>query len=397
MKMMDKKQFSEELHGELTSILSYWQANTIDETYDGFYGQIDHFNNVIPGATKGAVLNTRILWTFSAAYNFTKNEAYLHIAHRAFDYLKKYFLDKDNGGLIWEVDHTGKAHNTRKQIYAQGFGIYGFSEYFRASGNSESLETAIELFEIIEKYCFDSRFGGYLEALSHNWQPMEDMRLSAKDANYPKSMNTHLHILEPYTNLYRLWKNEHLAIQIKRLIRVFLDHIIDSETGHFNLFFDNDWTVRSEIISYGHDIEGAWLLTEAAEVLGDRELLKEVEAVALRMTDITLMEGTAGDGSLYYEKAGKDGHLDTDRHWWPQAEAVVGLLNAWQISGDEKYLEKSMDVWHFIKNKMIDHRHGEWYWSVDNNGVPATHQDKAGFWKCPYHNSRACMEAIRRL
>jgi mannobiose 2-epimerase len=299
--------------------------------------------------------------------------------------------------LIWEADHTGKAHNTRKQTYAQGFGIYGFSEYFRASGNSESLETAIGLFENIEKHCFDSRFGGYLEALSDNWQPMEDMRLSAKDENYPKSMNTHLHILEPYTNLYRVWKNEQLAIQIKRLIRVFLDHIIDSETGHFNLFFDNDWTVRSEIISYGHDIEGAWLLTEAAEVLGDRELLKEVEVAAMSMTEITLMEGMAGDGSLYYEKAGKDGHLDTDRHWWPQAEAVVGLLNAWQISGDEKYLQKSMEVWHFIKNKMIDHRYGEWYWSVDNNGVPSTHQDKAGFWKCPYHNSRACMEAIRRL
>jgi cellobiose epimerase len=391
------KQFSEELHEELARILRYWQTNTIDETYGGFFGQIDHFNRVVPKAGKGSVLNARILWTFSAAYNFTKNETYLHTAQRSFDYLKKHFLDHENGGIIWEVDHSGKALNTRKQTYAQGFGIYGFSEYFRASGDQESLEMAIGLYENIEKYCFDTRFGGYLEALSCDWQPMEDMRLSAKDENYPKSMNTHLHILEPYTNLYRVWKNDHLAAQIKRLIRDFLDHFIDPITGHFNLFFENDWTVRSEVVSYGHDIEGAWLLTEAAEVLGDPELLIEVKSVALRMTDITIAEGMAGDGSLYYEKAGKDGHLDTDRHWWPQAEALIGLLNAWQISGDEKYLQKSMDVWHFIKNKMIDHKHGEWYWSVDNNGVPATDKDKAGFWKCPYHNSRACMEAIRRL
>ena len=392
-----RKIFSEELLEELTNILSYWQGNTIDHEYGGFIGQIDHFNRIIPQAAKGAVLNTRILWTFSAAYNFAGEEAYLHTAHRTFDYLKKYFLDSENGGIIWQVDHAGKALNTRKQTYAQGFGIYGFSEYFRASGDQESLTLAQELFFNIEKYCLDAQFGGYLEALSCEWKPMEDMRLSEKDANFPKSMNTHLHILEPYTNLYRVWKNDHLATQIKSLIRVFLDHIIDPVTGHFNLFFDRDWTVRSEIISYGHDIEGAWLLTEAAAVLGDQELMKEVEAVALRMAEITIAEGMAGDGSLYYEKAGKDGHLDTDRHWWPQAEAMIGLLNAWQISGDEKFLQKSMDVWQFIKSKMIDHQHGEWYWCVDTNGVPATDQDKAGFWKCPYHNSRACMEAISRL
>ena len=398
MKMMEElKKFSVELQEELTSILSYWQGNTIDHEYGGFYGQIDHFNRVIPKTAKGAVLNARILWSFSAAYNFTGEESYLHTAGRAFDYLKKHFLDTENGGIIWQVDHTGRALNTRKQTYAQGFGIYGFSEYFRASGDQDSLALAQELFFNIEKHCFDAQFGGYLEALSSDWKPMEDMRLSAKDANYPKSMNTHLHILEPYTNLYRVWKNDHLARQIKSLIRVFLDHIIDLATGHFYLFFENDWTVRSEIISYGHDIEGAWLLSEAAEVLGDKDLLKEVETVALRMTEITIAEGMVSDGSLYYEKSAKDGHLDTERHWWPQAEAMVGLLNAWQISGDEKYLQKSMDVWHFIKSKMIDHQHGEWYWSVDINGVPATHQDKAGFWKCPYHNSRACMEAIRRL
>jgi mannobiose 2-epimerase len=371
--------------------------NTIDNQYGGFYGQINYINQVSAEAEKGAVLNTRILWTFSAAYNFTKNEKYLLIANRAFEYIKTFFYDHGHGGLFWSLNHLGFPVNTRKHIYAQGYGIYGFSEYFKASGDNESLALARELFECIEKYSFDEVHGGYLEALSREWQPMADMRLSEKDANYPKSMNTHLHILEPYTNLYRVWPDERLAAQMKKLIRVFLDRIIDGKTAHFNLFFENDWTVRSAIVSYGHDIEGAWLLTEAAEVLGDKALLHEVEKMALRMTDATLAEGAAGDGSIYYEKDVLSGHLDTDRYWWPQAETMVGFANAWQINGDEKYLQKSMDTWQFIKSNLIDRKRGEWYWKVDASGKPSETEDKAGFWKCPYHNSRACMEVMRRL
>jgi mannobiose 2-epimerase len=389
--------FANELNDELNRILKYWQENSVDKENGGFIGQIDHFSHTNPLASKGAVLNTRILWAFSAAYNFTKNPEYLKIAKRAYEYIRDFFLDKENGGLIWEVNHVGKPVNTRKQTYAQGFGIYGFSEYFRVSGDKESLRIAKVIFHLLEKHCYDLHSGGYLEALSHDWQPMDDMRLSPKDENYPKSMNTHLHILEPYTNLYRVWKNDALAGQMKNLIRTFLDHIVDQKTGHFHLFFEKDWTVKSEIISYGHDIEGAWLLTEAAEVLGDMDLLKEVEAVAIKMTHATLAEGTAGDGSLFYERESSPGHLDTDKHWWPQAEAVIGFLNAYQISGDEVFLQKSMQTWEFIKNHMLDKKNGEWYWSVDENGIPGETNNKAGFWKCPYHNSRACMEGVHRI
>ncbi len=391
------QEFQKELREELYSILNYWITNTVDYQHGGFYGQINHFNQIAPEAEKGAVLNTRILWTFSAAYNFTEDENYLRIADRAFEYIKSFFYDHEHGGLYWAVNHLGFPTNTRKQIYAQGFGIYGFSEYFKASGNKESLMLAIALFECIEKYSYDQVNSGYLEALSRDWQPMADMRLSEKDANFPKSMNTHLHILEPYTNLYGIWPDDQLATQMKSLIRIFLDRIIDGESAHFNLFFENDWTVKSDIVSYGHDIEGAWLLTEAAEALGDKTLLKEVEKMALRMTNAVLAEGAATDGSIYYEKELGSAHLDTDRHWWPQAETMIGFVNAWQISGDQKYLQKSMDAWQFIKSKLIDRKHGEWYWKVDDLGKPSESEDKAGFWKCPYHNSRACMEVMRRL
>ena len=237
--------------------------------------------------------------------------------------------------------------------------------------------------------------GGYIEALDEKWNRLDDMRLSIKEANWPKSMNTHLHILEPYTNLYRCWKNPILAKSIEQIIRVFLDRIIDKETAHFNLLFDSDWTVKTSTVSYGHDIEGSWLLVEAAQELGDLALIKEVNEMALRMVDVTQSEGVDIDGSLFNEREGK--HLDTDKHWWPQAEAMVGYVNAWQITGNQKYLDEAERVWNFISLKVLDNKVGEWYWRVDKDGEPYMEEGKIGFWKCPYHNSRALIEVCTRL
>ena len=296
--------------------------------------------------------------------------------------------------MIWEVDEKGKVLNSRKQIYAQGFGIYGYSEYFKASRNPEALKDAIALFELIEKYSFDPVEGGYLEAFANDWSTLEDFRLSPKDANEPKSMNTHLHILEPYTNLLKVWPNEQLREKTAVLIRIFLDKIIDHRTSHFNLFFGNDWSVRSSIVSFGHDIEGAWLLYEAATIVGDKKLIAEVSNNLVQMVDATLADGCDTDGSVFNEKETVSGHLDSDKHWWMQAEAMVGLAYAWEITGKDIYLDQLVKVWHFIRTVMIDQVNGEWFWRVDKDNVPVTSEDKAGFWKCPYHNSRAMMEVM---
>lgn len=380
---------------ELDNIMQYWINNVPDRINGGFVGSIDGYGKVIKNANKGAILNGRILWTFSAAYNYTKNEKYLEMANRAFDYFTQYFIDKVNGGVYWELDSKGTPVNTRKQAYAQGFAVYGLSEYYRATSNEKAMLLAQELFWTIEKNFKDKEHGGYIEALDEKWNPLDDMRLSIKEANWPKSMNTHLHILEPYTNLYRCWKNPILAKSIEQIIRVFLDRIIDKETAHFNLLFDSDWAVKTNTISYGHDIEGSWLLVEAAEELGNADLIKEVNEMALRMVDVTQREGADIDGSLFNEREGT--HLDTDKHWWPQAEAMVGYVNAWQISGEQKYLDEAERVWNFITLNVIDKKVGEWYWRVDKDGEPYMEEEKAGFWKCPYHNSRALIEVCTRL
>ncbi len=382
---------------EFEQILKFWMEKGVDSKFGGFLGEVDLTGTPSINAPKGVVLNARILWAFSMAYNFLKKEEYLQMAHRAYNYLKSHCWDNEFDGLYWSVTHDGKMLDGRKQIYAQGFGIYGFSEYYKATGNAESLNFAIKLFNLIEEHSFDNEYKGYIEALSRSWQPLSDMRLSAKDANEPKSMNTHLHIIEPYTNLYRVWPDQKLGVQMHGLIRVFLDHIIDTQTGHFKLFFEMDWKEKGNMVSYGHDIEGAWLLCEAAEVLGNKALLKEVEAVALKMTNVTIQEGLTPDGTLLYEKDFGNHHFDEDRHWWVQAEAMVGFINAWQITNDEMYLEKMATVWNYIDNKLIDKKFGEWFLRTDRNGFPVFSDPKIGFWKCPYHNTRALMEVALRL
>ena len=385
------------LKKEVENILTFWQKSSLDIEHGGFYGRIDYKNRVIPNSTKGIILNTRILWTFSAAFNFFKREEYLEIANRAFNYLNQYFLDNDNGGFYWEVDYKGNPINTRKQIYAQAFSIYSFSEYYKASGNIKSLQKAQEIFWLIEKYSFDALNIGYIEALDKKWQPLQDMRLSEKDANEPKTMNTHLHILESYTALYHIWKDKTLARQLKSLIQIFLNKIIDSESNHLNLFFDLDWTVKSSIVSFGHDIEGSWLLTEAAETQKDKELLKEVERIAINLVDSTMKEGIDDDFSLFYEYEKDSNKMDFDKHWWPQGEAMVGLVNAWKITGDQGYLEKVLKVWDFIRIYIINNKYGGWNSRINASNQIVYDDDIINFWKGPYHNTRACMEVFNRL
>lgn len=377
------------------NILEYWMVNTIDEEFGGFIGFIDFFNNKNTKANKGSVLNARILWTFAAAYNYFKEEVYLNKAKRAYEYILNHFIDYKHGGVFWELNYQGKPVNKRKQIYALSFTIYGLTEYYIASGDDKALTIAIDLFKAIEKHSLDKNKNGYIEAFAEDWTPLTDFRLSEKDANESKTMNTHLHILEAYTNLFRVHKNPEVKAALKNLIELFLARFINSR-GHLNLFFNNDWELNSKTISFGHDVECSWLLVEAAEVLGDEVLLKKVKNKSLIMLE-AVNEGLDKDGALFNEFEPDINSFDTDKHWWPQAEALVGFYNGFQITGNEAFKMKAFKNWEFIKKHLIDNKNGEWFWRVDKNGHPIQADEKAGFWKCPYHNSRACLEVIKRI
>ena len=404
------------------NILPFWLERMADHERGGWYGQMTGRGVLVKEAPRGAVLYARLLWTFSAAYrvlgtveeqNAIDREALLAAARRTKDYVERCFLDREYGGAFWSVTADGQPADAKKQFYALGFMVYGFSEYARATGDDGALRTALQLYEVIEHHGWDAQYGGYIEACRRDWQPIADLRLSEKDENQPKSQNTHLHILEPYTNLLRAlreaigrdeassggggeWNRflcenvQRLKVSITRLIDIFTEKILNPHTHHLDLFFALDWTRTSSLSSYGHDIECSWLIHEAALVLGNKELLGRVEPV-VRDVARASEEGLQADGSMIYET------FDADRHWWVQAETVVGFLNLYQHFGDRRALEIAQRCWRYIKANLIDEELGEWYWSRRADGSLNLDDDHAGFWKCPYHNSRMCLEILERL
>ena len=379
------------------NILPFWINNMVDRENGGFYGRIDGHGNLHADADKGGILNARILWTYSAAYRVLGKPEYLEMATRAKDYIIAHFIDREYGGTYWSLDCKGNPKDTKKQFYAIGFMIYGLSEYVRATGDKEALDYAIQLFECIEEHSLDVIYNGYIEACTREWGEIADMRLSDLDANYPKSQNTHLHIIEPYANLYRVWKDERLEKALRNMINIFTDKILNPETNHLDLFFEKDWTRGAgHLESYGHDIECSWLMHEAALVLGDAEVLKKVEEIVPLVAKAS-EKGLNPDGSMIHEANLDTGHVDDDLHWWVQAEAVVGFYNIYQHFGDESALDKSLQCWQYIKDNLIDYEGGEWYWSRRPDGTLNLDDDKAGFWKCPYHNGRMCLEIIERI
>lgn len=393
----DRQEWRTRIERELLdNILPFWINHTVDEVNGGFFGAVTNDLQVLNTAPRSAVLYARILWTFAAAYRLDHADRYLSMARRAYDYLTRYFVDPNYGGVYWTVDCRGKPVNDRKHIYAQGFAIYGLAEYYRATGEPESLKLAQDLFRLIEANSFDPIHQGNIECRSRAWGELADMCLSALEPDCRKSMNTLLHLMEAYTNLLRVWDNAGLKARQRGLIEVFPRRIIDPQTHHFRLFFDDDWTSLSDLISFGHDIEGSWLIVEAAEVQGDASLLVQAREAAVKMAEAVFSQGLDADGSLFYE-AGRQGIRNDQKHWWPQAEAVVGFYNAYQISGRAEFAAAAERVWSYIEAHVVDRIHGEWFKVLRRDGTPDLGHVKTGPWECPYHNSRVCFEMLSRL
>ncbi len=380
---------------ELDNILSWWANNMLDEEGQGFIGRIDGSGIKHPGAPRGIVMYTRILWSFAAAVQSVKI-AYLPLAKKAYQYIIDHFLDRKNGGLYWMVDKSGYPLDKKKQIYAQAFGIYAFATYYQCTGEPEALQIANQIFLLIEKHAHDHEKRGYLEAMTEDWHWMEDVRLSDKEANDKKTMNTHLHLLECFTQLYKVDQRPLYAQALEDLIILYKNKFVDLKTGRLKLFFDEDWNENLTHHSYGHEIESVWLMNEAAEVLGNQKLKESVIDVSLQIAERVIKEGVDGNGAIYNEKS-LEGQYHPWRDWWPQAEGVIGFYDAFQKTGKKVYKQASEKCWNYIQQFIIDHNNGEWYWACDQQGRPIITEDKAGPWKAPYHNSRMCMEMINRL
>jgi len=374
------------------NILSFWAKHAPDPR-GGFYGTLLNDGTAVPDDPKGGVLNARILWTFSRAYQLFGNDHYKQLADRAQQYFLQHFIDMEYGGSYWSVKADGTPLDQDKQTYGIAFAIYGLAEHCRATGNEASLNQAISLYRTLEKYAYDPENGGYIESFTREWQQPKRYGYDGKGIA-PKTMNTHLHVIEAYTLLYKVWSDPGLKQQLRGLADIFMYKIIDIKTWHQQLFLTTDWVNTEHIDSYGHDMELSWLFLEAAEALQDEPLIKQAKTIALHLVDTQMKEGWNQDGSLLYER--ENGEVKGGLDWWPQAESVVAFFNAWQVSSDPKYLDASIKTWNWIKENLVDSVYGEWYGGLGKDGRPDIRRPKANMWKCPYHNSRMAFELYDR-
>ncbi len=382
-------------------ILAYWTKHTVDEENGGFIGVIRTPHVPVPEGPRSLVLNTRILWTYATAYRELGDAQYLKTAAHAYTYLLAHFKDRVHGGYYWMLNADGTPADRKKVVYGNAFAIYALSEFARATGRQDVLEEAISQFLTLDAHAHDNENGGYFEGFGEDWGVVPGISLSAKDQAADKSMNTHLHVLEAFTNLLRVWDDPRIRDRHRETLLMMANHVLDAKEDRFQLFFDRRWHPLSDITSFGHDIEGSWLMHEAAEVLGDETLIERVSQLAVRMARRALATGMdAAHGGMYDEihdgrlRDGKCGGCRRKR-WW-------GFTNAWQLTGEAPFLETALDTWLFTDAHLVDHVYGEWFGATDAAGgrtyaLSSENDQKVGPWKCPYHNARMCFEMISRI
>jgi mannobiose 2-epimerase len=387
---MDTGAFLEGVRSCLTdNILPYWLA--MKDPRGGFHGEADADGSIRYDAPRGVILNARIIWAFSAAYAELHNRKYLIAAVHACDWFLQHFCDHRYGGVYWSLTSDGRKLDSKKQLYAQGFAIYGLSELYKVNKDDSVLRNAINLYKVVETFFADKEHGGYTEALARDFSPLDDMSLSEHDINADKTMNSHLHLLEAYANLYRVWPDEGLKAAIEQLLDIVCTRIIGPD-GHLRLYFNRDWSVLPGGVSYGHDIETSWLALECAFAIMDIDAVSRVRPFALAMGRAG-NEGLMPDGSMRYELLA-DGSRDDSRQWWVQAETVVGNLWLWKYHSDPEGAARAIACWNYIRERLLDKEGGEWWWAVLPDGSIDTEHPKAGFWKCPYHNARMCLQVL---
>lgn len=388
--------FLNEIKDELqNNILNFWIEHAIDHDFGGFYGQIYNNNRVNKFAPKASLQNYRTLWTFAAAYDYFKQYRYMDLAHRSYNYNKNFFIDNENGGVYWMIDYNGKPENTKKHVYSNAFAILGLSEYFLGTGKQEALNEAIMIFRRIENHAHDNINKGYHESFSFDWERSSEYLFSGLANNASKSMNTHLHLLEAYTNLYKGWQNIDLKKRIKELVTLFMEHCYNADTKHLNLYFTEDWQPVTQAISYGHDIEAVILLKKAISTLGDETLKSKIKKIAIELAYKTVQEGIAEDGSII-NLVEEDGTRNTDKYWWQQIEAMAGLIAAYQSTNDMVFYDSTLKIWEFCKQH-FSMENGEWYCKIDEHYIPYNHENKIGPWKSAYHSTRAIIELLKYL
>ncbi len=388
--------------GECCAIGDWWLAHAVDHEFGGFWGEVGRDNIPKKSAAKSVVLNARVLWFFSEAAVLSGRDTYADAAHRAFKYFIERFIDPVHGGAFWLVSATGELLDGRKHSYAQSFAIYALSAYYQLSRDPAALALALNIFDLLERHARDRQHGGYFEAFAQDWGPLAEIRLSPKEDNSPKTMNTNLHVLEAYTALFTAVREDtvraaEVGPALAGLLQVFCERIVDMETGHLRMFMNEAWIDHSHGFSFGHDIEASWLIHKAMTALEVasypvQRFIQQVE----RLAEVALRDGLSPTGRMADEY-----DLATDTYamssWWVQAEAMVGFANMWHLGYGDHYRAAALRIWGYVQENYLDREYGEWLWFAKTDVPPAATEYKIGAWKAPYHNGRAMMMMSKLL
>jgi len=385
-------------HDLANNLLLWWATHAVDEINGGFHGEVNADNTPNTRADRFLVLYARLLWTFSAAYAITHDATHKTLATRAYDYLTTHFYDICHGGFFLYTDEFGRVINDRKYTYGNAFAIYGLAEYARVFNHAPAKQLAHQTAALLDAKMWDTQYMGYFEIAGREWDYMPHITMHGNGTESQKTMNTHLHVLEAYANLLRLETPDDpstLRHRVRTLLHLFADRIINRAGHHFHYYQARDWTVTNPNYSVGHDLEGSWLLHEAAQILNEPETLEDIRPLCIKMARAGYDIARAPHGGIYTEY---DVHKQTyspQFSWWEQAEGVVAFLHAYHQTGEEKFLQASAATLDFIEANFIDRTHGGWYIFPPAQGTPFPL--KASPYYCPYHNARMSIEIIHRL
>ncbi|NLG24022.1 MAG: N-acyl-D-glucosamine 2-epimerase [Clostridiales bacterium] len=378
---------------ELTeNLLPWWMTHAVDQL-GGFHGAVGNDNRPEPDARRHAVLFARLVWTFSSCYRVLGGGEYLRLARRAHDYLIANFWDAAHGGVYTLLDARGAVLDDRKMVYANAFAIYALAEYGRATGDGQAIARASLLADRLRERAFDPVHRGYVEVCDRDFTPNPWLRGMNRRPSDEKTMNTHLHLLEAHTCLLRVDGGQ--RSRVREQLYVMLNRIVNRDTHHFHYFQDAAWNPTTADVSFGHDIEGSWLMMEAAEVLGEPEARRATREVCVNIARACLDEGLTEQGAMRTEYDPVAREYSHRLSWWEQNEAVVGFVNAWQATGEGKFLDAALRCYDYLDAHFVDRAGGGWFAILNADGAPLSTKKADGFI-CPYHNARMCLELIER-
>lgn len=395
-------------------IIPFWLEKGIDSQYGGYLTCFDEEGKPTGDTDKYIVTQTRMIWGMSAFFRvYPENKALLEAAKQGVDFFIKYFWDSTYGGWFWKTRRDGTVIDDGKVVFGQSFAIYVLSEYTLATGDPIGLEYAEKTFDLLQRYCADTARGGYYENLERDWT-LSEPGFAAGDR---KSLDIHMHLMEAFTTLAQCSDKEIHKRRLVEVIDVILDKMIDNNSGcglnQFDLKFNpipainirRTWNAErvtgetlaapTDTTSYGHNVELAWLLNRAGEILGKPS--DYYNDVIGKLVDHSIQYGFDHElGGVYRDGPHEGPALVRDKEWWQNCEVLVGYLDAFAKLGDEKYFDAFYKTWQFDKKYMINHEVGEWRQLLNREGSVLV-GDIGNPWKAIYHSGRSMLECSQRL